>query len=200
MTTSNPLPAAAVVITHEVADWGRWKPRFDADAGARKAAGILGHHVNRGQDNANALSVYLPVSDVNKAKAFATSPTLQRFMTEAGVVGAPVATWLTPVEENLVWDRELPAVMVSHTVEDFDKWYAGYQAAAAIRRAGGIIGHAVNRSLENPNLVVVYHQAESFGALKAFTQGPDLKAAMQKAGVTSAPTFNYVTGGWAGRY
>jgi hypothetical protein len=200
MTTSNPLPTAAVVLTHEVADWGRWKAAFDADQGNRKAAGILGHHINRAQDNPNMVSIYLAVSDVNKAKAFATSPALHRGMTDAGVIGAPVVKWMTPVEENLVWDRELPAVMVSHTVADFDTWFAGYQAATAIRGAGGIIGHAANRSLENPNLMVVYHQAESFGALKAFTQSADLKAAMQKAGVTGAPTFNYVTGGWAGRY
>ena len=54
--------------------------------------------------------------------------------------------------------------------------------------------------LEEPNTALVYHQAESLDALKAFLANPGLKDAMQRAGVTSAPEVTFVTGGWAKRY
>jgi len=198
--SAHPLPPAAVIINHTVADFDSWKGFFEAHEGERKAAGMLGHHINRGRDNPNEVSVYLALSDIAKAQAFAMSPTLHDFMKQAGVTSAPQATFMTPVHEQIIWDRSVPAMMVSHTVADFDTWFAGYKHVAGVRQQGGIIGDAVNRGIENPNLVVVYHQAESFDALAAFASSPDLKAAMQQLGVNSAPTFTFVTGGWAKNY
>ncbi|MBI3790765.1 MAG: antibiotic biosynthesis monooxygenase [Gemmatimonadetes bacterium] len=193
-------PPAAVIIRHTCADFDRWKAAFDADEPNRKAAGMLGHHINRGADNPNDLSVYIAASDLAKAQAFANSPQLKETMQKAGIVSAPVVTWMTPVSEQIVWDRQVPGVLITHTVADFAKWQVGYAQAEGVRKAGGIIGHAVNRAVDNPNLVIVYHQAESQDALKAFTSHPELKAAMLAAGVTSAPTFTFVTGGWAKMY
>ncbi len=200
MTTTRPLPPAAVVINHTVADFDSWKPHFDADEGARKSAGILGHHINRGHDNPNDVSIYMAITDVAKVQAFASSPRLHEFMRTSGVTSAPHATFMTPTYEHLVWDRTLPSMMVSHTVANYDAWMDGYKQAAHVRAAGGIIGDAVNRSVENPNLVVVYHQAETHGALTAFASSPELKGAMKHLGVTGAPTITFVTGGWAKNY
>lgn len=200
MSEMNRLPETAVVVITEVADWTTWKTQFDAHEGMRKAAGILGHHLNRGHENPNLVSIYMAVSDVAKAKAFMASADLRRVMAEAGVKGAPTAIWMKPVVADIVWDRELPALMVSHSVANFDTFLAAYTAGADLRKQGGIIGHAVNRSLDDPNLVTVYHQAETHDALKAFTASPGLKAAMEKAGVTSAPQFTFLTGGWAKNY
>ena len=198
--SSNALPPVAVIIRHTCADFGRWKAAFDADEPHRKAAGMVGHHINRSLDNPNDLSLYIAATDLAKAQAFASSPRLKETMQAAGITSAPVVTWMTPVSEHLVWDRELPAMLVTHTVADFDAWLVGYGHAEGARQAGGIIGHAVNRSVEHPNTAIIYHQAESQEALKAFASSPDLKAAMQKAGVTSAPDFHFVTGGWGKMY
>jgi quinol monooxygenase YgiN len=200
MSASNRVPVAAAVITHEVASWDTWKAHFDAHEGARKAAGIIGHHLNRGLDNPNVITMYLAVGDVARAKAFFGSADLRRIMAEAGVTGAPSVAWITPVSEHIVWDRELPAMLVTHPVADFDKWLAGYQAADAVQKQGGIIGHAVNRSVDDPNTVIVYHQAETHDALRAFMANPGLQEAMKKAGVTGVPQVSYHTGGWGKFY
>lgn len=200
MSASTQLPPAAVILTHEVADFATWKSVFDGHEGARKAAGFLGHHINRHVDNPNLLSVYLAVSDVEKARAFAASDDLRQTMSAAGVTSVPTAVWVTPVAEAIVWDRELPAMLISHQVAQFDTWLEGYAAAAAVRTQGGIVGAAANQLIEEPNTALIYHQAESLDALKAFMANPGLKDAMQKAGVTSAPVVTFVTGGWAKRY
>ena len=194
------LPPAAVVVTHPVGDFDQWRAGFDDHEPARKASGMLGHHLNRAEDDPNLVSVYLAVSDIDAAKAFADSPELAEKMQEVGVTGPPEMTWMTPVREAMVWDRELPAFLLSHNVADFDAWLGGYDAADAIRTSAGIIGHAANRSLDDPSLAVVYHQAESFDALRAFLGDADLRAAMEQAGVTSQPEVSFHTGGWARLY
>lgn len=196
----NTVPPVAVLIRHTCADFDRWKAAFDADEANRKAAGLLGHHINRGLENPNDLTIYLAASDLAKAQAFASSPELKATMQAAGITSQPEVRWMTPVSESLVWDRTLPAVIITHGVADFAAWRAGYEKAETVRQSGGIVGHAVNQSKDNPNEVVVYHQAETPEAVTAFTSRPELKSAMQAAGVTGAPSFQFVTGGWAKKY
>lgn len=129
----------------------------------------------------------MALSDQNRAKEFAGSDELRQRMKASGVLGAPEITYVTPVREALVWDRQLPAIIHSHSVADFDRWLEGYDGAASLRRENGIIGQAANRSLEDPSVAIVYHQAESFETLRAFLDNDELKAKMQEAGVTSAP-------------
>jgi len=200
MTDENQLPPVAVMVQHPVADFDTWKSGFDAHEGARRDAGILGHHINRSQDDPNSLNVYMAVSDLDRARAFSSSPDLKNAMEEVGVTGPPEFTWMSPVREAIVWDRELPAMIVAHTVADFDAWLEGYDAADGMRTSMGIVGHAANRSLDDPSRAVVYHQAESFEALHAFLADSDLQAAMRDAGVTSQPEVSFHTGGWASLY
>lgn len=200
MTEENQLPPAALMVSHPVADFDTWKAGFDAHESARREAGILAHHINRSQDNPNMVGAYMAVSDLDRAKAFASSADLKSAMEEVGVTGPPELRWMTPMREAVVWDRELPAMIVTHTVADFAAWLEGYNAADELRTARGIVGHAANRSLDDPSLAIIYHQAESFETLQAFLDDPALQAAMRDAGATSAPEVTFSTGGWAKRY
>ena len=156
---------------------------------------MLGHHLNRGLENPNLVGVYMAVGDVARAKAFAESADLRQRMAESGVIGRPHVVPDDAGSRTHRVGRELPAMLISHTVADFDTWLAGYKAAATIQKQGGIIGDAVNRSLDDPKTVIVYHQAETHDALKSFIASPGLKAAMEKAGVTSVPRVSFFTGG-----
>jgi hypothetical protein len=194
------LPPAAALVTHGVEDFDRWKAAFDAHEPARRDAGILGHHINRGEDDPDTISIYLAISDLDSAREFASSDDLKAAMHDAGVTGPPETLWVTPVRESVVWDGEHPAFVVSHQVADFDRWLEGYDTADELRRSHGIIGHAANRSLDDPSLAIVYHQGESFDGLRAFLESSELRAAMEAAGVTSAPEVTFHTGGWAKQY
>ncbi len=200
MTDPAELPPAAMIVSYQVADFDAWKAMFDDNEQGRIGHGILGHHVNRAEGDPNSLSIYLAVEDVDRVKAFVTSDELKSLVEKAGVTSAPEIMWMTPVRESIVWDRELPAMIISHRVEDFDAWLAGYDAADELQRSSGIIGHAANRSLDDPSLVVVYHQAESFDTLRSFLRSDDLRAAMKEAGVVSEPEVTFHTGGWGKLY
>jgi hypothetical protein len=194
------LPPAAAFVVHRVADFDAWKAVFDEHEPARRAAGILGHHINRGEDDPNVISIYLAVSDLDAAKAFASSDDLKNIMQSGGVTGPPEISWMTPVRESVAWEGEHPAFIVEHQVADFDRWLEGYDEADDLRRGNGIVGHAANRSLDDPSLAIVYHQADSFATLRAFLEAPAVRDAMQAAGVVSEPEVTFHTGGWAKQY
>ncbi len=200
MSDAQPLPPVALVVRHSVADFDVWKAAFDGEEDLRSAASVVGHHINRAEDNPNDLSVYLAATDTAKLEAFASSDELKDVMRAAGVTSAVELTWMTPAREAVVWDQQLPAVLLTHTVADFDAWLEAYNDADGLRTSKGIVGHAANRSNDDPSVAIVYHQAESFDTLRAFLADAELKAVMEAAGVTSEPDVSFHTGGWGKQY
>jgi hypothetical protein len=74
---------------------------------------------------------------------------------------------------------------VRHHVTDFAAWRKVYDAFDAKRREMGVTGQAVYRSIDDANDVTVTHDFTN--AAKAFASSPDLKAAMENAGVKGTP-------------
>jgi quinol monooxygenase YgiN len=192
-TQTRAVPAA-VVVTHEVESYETWKPLFDQHASARQHAGIVAAHINRNAANPNLLHVYLAAGSREQLNAFLGNADVKKVMQQAGVKGAPQVAQLTPTEDCTVKDRALSGAIVKHRVANYEAWKAAFDAHAGARAAAGVIGHAVNRSAEDPNLVVVYLQAESLDALRGFGASADLQQVMQKAGVQGAPEITLVNG------
>lgn len=83
-------------------------------------------------------------------------------------------------------------VFVTHQVEDFAKWkpvYDAYQLEPSNPRSKGDI---VFQSPDDPNLVSVLSEFESWEAAEEFMNSAELKNAMQHAGVASEPEFTFL--------
>lgn len=191
---SSTLPAAAAVITHEVGDYATWKRAFDEHAPARKRAGIVGTHINISADNPNLVSVYVAAGDVATIRAFVGNEDLKATMIRAGVKGPPTVSLITPVEDATVRDRAVPGAIVVHKVAAYDTWKKAFDADAGARAQAGIIGYAVNRGVEDPNVVIVYLQSTTLDQVRQFAASPKLKETMAKAGVEGAPKIAFVQG------
>ena len=74
---------------------------------------------------------------------------------------------------------------VNHDVEDYDRWKAVFDEFPPSK--GSATFHRVNRSVDNPNNITVVAGFETLQAVLDFRDNPDLKDAMGRAGVTSAP-------------
>jgi hypothetical protein len=81
----------------------------------------------------------------------------------------------------------MPYVMVRHKVADFAKWKPAYESHKGARAAAGIKEGHVLRNVDNPNEVVVFLEVTDLATARAFMAAPDLKAAMEKSGVTDKP-------------
>jgi quinol monooxygenase YgiN len=81
---------------------------------------------------------------------------------------------------------------IRHDVTDYAAWRKVYDGFDAERRGMGVSGHAVYRSVDNPNDVTVWHDFKSAEAAKAFASSPNLKGTMQNAGVKGPPSIWFV--------
>ncbi|MEI8333550.1 MAG: cyclase [Chloroflexota bacterium] len=78
-------------------------------------------------------------------------------------------------------------VIVQHRVVDFDSWLAVFTEHEAVRRQHGATGHSVNRSVADPNTLVIVNDFTTLEGARAFSQDPSLPAAMERGGVDGAP-------------
>jgi hypothetical protein len=78
-------------------------------------------------------------------------------------------------------------VILSHEVKNFTDWKKAYDGDAENRAKSGMNIRGVYTSVENPNLVTVIGEVSSVEVIKGFMANPELKAAMEKGGVISAP-------------
>ncbi len=186
------LPPVATLVAHRVADYDAWKKVFDDHLPARKKAGCLGHHINRGADDPNMVYIYCPATDVDKVRAFLDSPDLEQVMKNAGVEDPPTVKVMRPMSADFIPDKKLAGLLVSHVVEDYDAWRKVYDDFDLYRKESGIVGHAVNQEFDEPNSVITYHQAESLNSIRAFVDSNELKERMRDGGVAEPIEMRFV--------
>jgi hypothetical protein len=95
LDTSAQLGPIRVRVTHKVKDWDAWKKAFDSHKQARMDAGLTDRMIAYNMDDHSMVTIVMAVSDLAKAKAFASSKDLKDKMAEGGVVGAPTIVWYT---------------------------------------------------------------------------------------------------------
>jgi hypothetical protein len=79
-------------------------------------------------------------------------------------------------------------IQVRQSVEDYEKWKAGFDAAAPVRQAAGATDEAyVMRNADNGNEIVVILGWSDLDQARQFAASPELKEAMRKAGVIGRP-------------
>jgi hypothetical protein len=89
------------------------------------------------------------------------------------------------------------AMVVSHSVTDFDKWLEGYNASEEMMKASGISNGTVHRHVDDPNMVTVTLFTKNHDSAKKYIQSEELKTAMKEAGVTSDPEISFWENIWA---
>ena len=76
---------------------------------------------------------------------------------------------------------------VRHSVADYATWLVVYKEAETIRDKHGCTAEQVYRLPADSNDVFVTHDFPTPAEAEAFVADPDLRAAMKRGGVTSAP-------------
>ena len=78
-------------------------------------------------------------------------------------------------------------LFVHHQVKDYPKWRQVYDEMDGVRRSLGMTGARVFHTAANPNEIVIITDWPTADNARAYAQSPDLKQAMQNAGVLSQP-------------
>ena len=98
------------------------------------------------------------------------------------VIGATASAWAEDVR-----------MFARHEVADYGAWRIVYNNLAPTQKKMGIFFKAVYQSADNPNDVTIIHDFHSMEEAKAFAASPELKSAMEKAGVKGAPQIWFTT-------
>ena len=86
----------------------------------------------------------------------------------------------------------MATMIVKHKVADFGKWKSVFDSMRGEHVAHGWIGHEVLRDENDGNLVTIVNRMKSLDQAKAYGQSPELKEAMHRAGVVSAPEIQFL--------
>jgi len=84
-----------LLVRHNVADFAKWKPVYDAHLTARQNAGLREKNLLRSVDNPNEVVLLFKAEDLRRAQAFTESSDLRDAMQKAGVVGKPDILFLS---------------------------------------------------------------------------------------------------------
>jgi len=108
---------------------------------------------------------------------------------EPKVADSVIAT--TPAATELVF-QPFKIIMIQHAVKDYVSWKAAYLAHDSMRMAYGISSFILGRGMIDTNVVMIMDKISDVAKAKEFSASPNLREAMQKAGVNGKPIFAYV--------
>jgi quinol monooxygenase YgiN len=83
-------------------------------------------------------------------------------------------------------------VLVNHKVSDYPTWKKVFDNFVDTRKAGGEKSFSIMHPTDDPNNLILLFDWDSMDNAKKFFASPELKSAMERAGVAEAPTFNYL--------
>lgn len=185
-------PANIMIVTHKVANYGKWMTGYEAHDSMRLAYGLHSALVARGTKDSNIVMVVVTMDDANKAKEFAASPGLKDAMKKGGVIGTPTISYV----DMQVRDANATGnsrVLITHKVKDWDAFKKVFEEAKPIRMAAGLTDRALGYSIGDNHMVTMALIISDMKKAEDFFKSPELKKRMEEAGVEGPPTFNYYT-------
>ena len=83
----------------------------------------------------------------------------------------------------------MPALLIRHKVNDFEKWKPVFDELDATRRAHGCQGGWIFRNDYEPSETFVLLKWDDLDRARLFVQSDDLRDAMNQGGVVDEPDF-----------
>ena len=84
----------------------------------------------------------------------------------------------------------MASMLVQHQVKDFAAWKRAYDSMADLRKSSGELADQIYRDEGNPNSLTLVFKWDSLANAQKYASSPDLKAAMEKAGVEGPPQIH----------
>jgi len=89
-------------------------------------------------------------------------------------------------------------VLIRHKVSDFSIWREAFDKFKDARKEGGEKSFQVLQHTEDSNNLYVMFEWDSVDNARKFLDSPQLKTAMQEAGVAEAPEINFLIEAYKG--
>jgi quinol monooxygenase YgiN len=86
----------------------------------------------------------------------------------------------------------MATMLVQHHVNDFAAWKKVYDSVKGLRVSFGELSDQVYRDASDPNKLTLVFKWSSLADAQKYAHSPELKAAMEKAGVDAPPVISFL--------
>jgi quinol monooxygenase YgiN len=86
----------------------------------------------------------------------------------------------------------MASILIQHTVKDYTEWKKEFDSAKDLRTSSGELSYQIYRDATDTNKLTVMNKWNSMANAQKFAHSPELKAAMEKAGVMGTPTIYFL--------
>src|SRR3954466_4751109 len=80
----------------------------------------------------------------------------------------------------------MAVMVIQHKVRDYDAWRRAYDAHQGSPTGAGVTNGRIYRKAEDPSDILGLFDVADVAKARAWTEGADLRAAMEKGGVVSS--------------
>lgn len=189
-TTNITKPPNVMTMQFKVADFNKWKAKYDQRDSIRHAYGLSNYLIGKGLDDPKMVIVVLKMDDANKAKELTASQGMKDRMKEAGIMGTPSFRYMETVMDDNSQIPQTNRLIVSHKVKDFDTWKKAFDDNKQMRvDSAGLIDRGLGYEVGDNHSVTVVFAVTDLKKAKAFSQSKTLKDIMDKAGVEGKPAM-----------
>lgn len=86
----------------------------------------------------------------------------------------------------------MASMLVQHQVKDYAAWKKVYDSVKDLRTSNGELSDKIYRDVNDPNKLTVIFKWDSIENAKKYANSPELKAAMERAGVEGKPSIYFL--------
>jgi quinol monooxygenase YgiN len=86
----------------------------------------------------------------------------------------------------------MASMLIHHTVKDYEEWKKVFDSAKELRTSNGELSYQIYRDSTDANKLTIINKWNSLANAQKFAHSPELKAAMERAGVVGAPTIYFL--------
>jgi quinol monooxygenase YgiN len=86
----------------------------------------------------------------------------------------------------------MATMLIQQKVKDFAEWKKVYVSVAGLRAANGELSDQIYRDASDPSKLTIVFKWDSQANAQKWAQSPELKAAMEKAGVEGPPSISFL--------
>ena len=86
----------------------------------------------------------------------------------------------------------MASILIQHKVKDYAEWKKVFDSVAGMRTSSGELSTQIFRDASDPNSLTVLNKWNSLENAQKFAHSPELKSAMEKAGVVGAPNVVFL--------
>jgi quinol monooxygenase YgiN len=86
----------------------------------------------------------------------------------------------------------MATMLVQHKVKDFAEWKKVYDSVFDLRKSNGELSDRIYRDADDPNMLTIIFEWDSLANAQKYANSPELKKAMEKAGVNGPPNIYFL--------